>query len=202
MCQANQRYRGRFMGDRACQRNRRDREDRNVQRHSWRDKKDKIVRILNLENISHIYGEDYIIFIFNGKYYIYTNKDKAFDISLFYSEYTEEIRITNKFPIQCYEVPNFIRKFPYGEEEFYQFFKDIGESMNRYFYESLSLQDIYYSVEDKKYVILAPYYNIVPEEVDVCISNLFKKKSVFTYKDTEIKTIRDLNDLEGDDFYE
>lgn len=199
MCQANQRYRGRFMGDRACQRNRRDREDRNVQRYSWKDKKEEFIRILNLENISYICEENHIIFIFNGRHYIYTNNDKNFDTSLFYSEYPEEIRLTNKFSIQCYEGPNFIRKFPYGEEELYQFFKDIGEGINHYFYERLSLQDIYYSVEDKKYVILAPYYNRLPEEVEICISNILKNKPVFTYKDTEIKTVRDLNNLGGDD---
>lgn len=199
MYQANQRYSGRFRGDRACERNRRGREDLNVRRHSWEDMKEEVIRILNLENILHSCGENHIIFRFNGRRYIYTNNDKNFDTSLFYSEYPEEIRLTNKFSIQCYEVPNFIRKFPYSEKELYQFFKDIGEGMDRYFYERLSLQDIYYSVEDKKYVILAPYYNRLPEEVEICISNILKNKPVFTYKDTEIKTVRDLNNLGGDD---
>ncbi len=176
--------------------------DLNRSRNEQNRERERIIKIFNLENIQYTLGKHHILFIFNKKHYIYTNQDEYFDTSLFYSEYPEEIEITYNFFIQCYEVPHFIKKLPYGEKEFYLFFKDIIEDIEYYFYDNLSLQDIYYSVEDKKYIILAPYYKRLSRKIDICISNIFQDKSVYFYKDTEIKTIRDLNNLERGGLYD
>lgn len=89
-----------------------------------------------------------------------------------------------------------IHQIPLYPEEIYSFFQCIFPLAKGYFIEDLSLANIYFTPISKRYIFLPStnYVEIVGcVGIEIKLSNIFNRKSIYLYNGNEIKNLEELN---------
>ena len=151
---------------------------------------------LKINNISYWKINGFLFFELNKKYYLYVDfgKEKEYE-TLFFNRIKEKIK---KFGCTCLDIGKIEKPTFCMEQKIYKMMNSLHQSVIR-FYEGLSLEDIVYDSDNDTYFILTKKKSIeiFSSELEVHWTNLFHKKSPYTFKGNEINSCEEMNIING-----
>ena len=151
---------------------------------------------LKINNISYWKINGFLFFELNKKYYLYVDfaKEKEYE-TLFFNRIKGKIK---KFGCTCLDIGKIEKPTFCMEQKIYKMMNSLHQSVIR-FYEGLSLEDIVYDSDNDTYFILTKKKSIeiFSSELEVHWTNLFHKKSPYTFKGNEINSCEEMNIING-----
>ena len=152
--------------------------------------------LLKINNISYWKINGFLFFELNKKYYLYVDfgKEEEYE-TLFFNRIKGKIK---KFGCTCLDIGKIEKPTFCMEQKIYKMMNSLHQSVIR-FYEGLSLEDIVYDSDNDTYFILTKKKSIeiFSSELEVHWTNLFHKKSPYTFKGNEINSCEEMNIING-----
>ena len=147
---------------------------------------------LKINNISYWKINGFLFFELNKKHYLYVDfgKEEEYE-TLFFNRIKGKIK---KFGCTCLDIGKIEKPTFCMEQKIYKMMNSLHQSVIR-FYENLSLEDIVYDSDNDTYFILTKKKSveIFSSELEVHWTNLFHKKSPYTFKGNEINSCEEMN---------
>ena len=151
---------------------------------------------LKINNISYWKINGFLFFELNKKHYLYVDfgKEEEYE-TLFFNRIKGKIK---KFGCTCLDIGKIEKPTFCMEQKIYKMMNSLHQSVIR-FYEGLSLEDIVYDSDNDTYFILTKKKSIeiFSSELEVHWTNLFHKKSPYTFKGNEINSCEEMNIING-----